>query len=217
MWPIEERPVPKSEMPNEKSWPTQPFPTIVPPFNRQTVTVDDINPYYDSAKKADIIKRITAAKVGLYQPLSDKYETIAMPGSTGGANFGNTASDPAKGIVYIQTKEAGSIYRLIIRDSSRRAGFGGLSEDRLAKAQTIYTQTCQSCHGADKKGIPGVGVSLMNLMDDGVTPDVFKQIINTGKGRMPPLPHLDDATITEFVFLPDERVKGKIPEWWNGR
>lgn len=216
LWPIEERPVPKSEMPYEESSPTQPFPTVVPPFNRQTVTVNDLNPYYDSAKKAELVKRINAAKVGIFQPLSDKYETIAMPGSTGGANFGNTAADPDKGIVYVQTKEAASIYKLKIREP------GGSNEDRLAKAQAVYTQTCQSCHGADKKGLPGVGVNLLNLADDGVTPDIFKQIINTGKGRMPPLPHLDDATITSLYFflMREGRVSGnggrdaknKVPE-----
>lgn len=206
LWPIEERPVPKSEMPNEHSWPTQPFPTVVPPFNRQTVTVDDLSPYLDSAKKAELVKRITAAKVGLFQPLSDKYETIAMPGSTGGANFGNTAADPEKGIVYVQTKEAGSIYRLIVRDSSR-SGFG-MSDERLAKAQAVYTQTCQSCHGADKKGIQGLGVSLLNLVDNEVTPDVFKQIINNGKGRMPPMPHLDDATISSLYFYLMREARG---------
>jgi len=194
LWPIEERPVPKSEMPDEESSPTQPFPTVVPPFNRQTVTVDDLNPYYNSKIRDSLIKRIKAAKVGLFQPLSDKYETIAMPGSTGGANFGNTAADPDKGIVYVQTKEAASIYRLKIREA------GGSNEDRMAKAQAVYTQTCQSCHGLDKKGIPGVGVSLLNLINDEVTPDVFKQIINNGKGRMPPLPHVDDATITSLYF-----------------
>jgi quinoprotein glucose dehydrogenase len=199
LWPIEERPVPKSEMPDEQSWPTQPFPTVVPPFNRQTVTAADLNPYYNSAKRESLIKRINAAKVGLFQPLSDKYETIAIPGSTGGANFGNTAADPEKGIVYVQTKEAASIYRLKVRDP-KNSNFGSF-DDRLAKAQAVYTQTCQSCHGADKKGLPGVGVSLMNLIDNEITPDVFKQIINNGKGRMPPLPHFDDATITSLYFF----------------
>jgi quinoprotein glucose dehydrogenase len=99
-------------MPNEQSWPTQPFPTVVPPFNRQVVTVADLNPYYSSKIRDSLIKRINAAKVGLFQPLSDKYETIAMPGSTGGANFGNTAADPEKGIVYVQTKEAASDLQL---------------------------------------------------------------------------------------------------------
>jgi hypothetical protein len=41
----------------------------------------------------------------------------------------------------------------------------------------------------------------MNLADNEITPDVFKQIINNGKGRMPPLPHLDDATITSLYFF----------------
>ena len=45
IWPIEERPVPKSDMPGEQSWPTQPFPTTPPPFSRQSFTVDDINPH----------------------------------------------------------------------------------------------------------------------------------------------------------------------------
>jgi len=211
LWPIVERPVPKSEMPNEESWPTQPFPTVVPPFNRQTVTVKDFNPYYDTAKKAEMIKRIKAAKVGLFQPLSDKYEIIAMPGSTGGANFGNTAADPDKGTVYVQTKEAASIYRLKLRDPNKKKF--GVSPDRMAKAQVMYTQFCQSCHGADKKGIPGAGISLLNLSDDGVTPDAFKQIINTGKGRMPPLPHLDDASITSLYFF---LMRGERGGFMNG-
>ncbi|MBK5271962.1 MAG: PQQ-binding-like beta-propeller repeat protein [Bacteroidia bacterium] len=201
LWPIEERPVPKSEMPNEQSWPTQPFPTVVPPFNRQTVTVDDLNPFYNSSKRDSMIKRIQAAKVGLFQPLSDKYETIAMPGSTGGANFGGTAANPEKGIVYVLTKEAASIYSLKVRQPR----IIPLSGDRLAKSEGIYVQTCQACHGADKNGLTGLGSSLL-----GVTFRVdaagFKQIVNGGKGRMPPMPHLDDATIADlYAFLAPRR------------
>lgn len=200
LWPIIEKPVPKSQMPDEESWPTQPFPTVVPPFNRQTVSVDDVNPYYDSAKKAEVIKRIKAAKVGLFEPLSDKYETIAMPGSTGGANFGNTAANPEKGIVYVQTKEAGSIYQLKLR-SVNEAKFARSNASR-SKAQALYTLTCQACHGADRKGLPGAGVSLLHLTDDGITPDAFKQILTSGRGRMPAFPHIDEATARSlYSFL----------------
>ena len=52
LWPIEERPVPKSEAPGEQSWPTQPAPTKPPAFARQKFTVDDINPYVSEAEKA---------------------------------------------------------------------------------------------------------------------------------------------------------------------
>ena len=42
LWPIEERPVPKSDVPGEIAAPTQPFPTVVPPFTRQGMTVKDM-------------------------------------------------------------------------------------------------------------------------------------------------------------------------------
>src|SRR5947207_2228640 len=45
LWPIEERPVMQTDVPGEKSWPTQPFPTKPPPFVRQSFTVDDVNPW----------------------------------------------------------------------------------------------------------------------------------------------------------------------------
>src|SRR5207253_7099310 len=44
LWPIEERTVPASDMPGEKTWPTQPFPVKPPPFARQKFTVDDLSP-----------------------------------------------------------------------------------------------------------------------------------------------------------------------------
>src|ERR1700744_4393207 len=55
IWPIEERPVPQSTMPNEHAWPTQPFPTAPPPFAAQSYTADDVNPYIsDPAERAQL-------------------------------------------------------------------------------------------------------------------------------------------------------------------
>ena len=59
IWPIEERPVPKSDMPGEQSWPTQPYPTNPPPFGRQSFGVDDISPYLP-ADEADALKNAAA-------------------------------------------------------------------------------------------------------------------------------------------------------------
>ena len=69
LWPIEERPVPKSDVPGEQSWPTQPFPTRPPPFTRQKFTVDDINPYIEDADKARLIEDpVNARNEGLFTP-----------------------------------------------------------------------------------------------------------------------------------------------------
>ena len=51
IWPIEERPVPKSDVPGEESWPTQPFPTKPPPLARLKFRTI-INPYVDAAESA---------------------------------------------------------------------------------------------------------------------------------------------------------------------
>ena len=65
IWPIEERPVPKSDMPGEQSWPTQPFPTAPPPFGRQTFTADDINPVSDRQRRGP--REVQAAPRGVAQ------------------------------------------------------------------------------------------------------------------------------------------------------
>lgn len=45
LWPVEERPVPASLMPGDQVWPTQPHPTASPPYARQRMTAEDVNPF----------------------------------------------------------------------------------------------------------------------------------------------------------------------------
>ena len=102
LWPIEERPVPKSEMPGEKAWPTQPWPTKPAPFGRMTFTVDDVSPWLATPEQYEAMKeRVAKARnEGPFTPpgLTD---TISMPGNQGGANWGTTASNPEKGLVFV--------------------------------------------------------------------------------------------------------------------
>lgn len=51
IWPTEERPVPQSTVPGEKSSPTQPFPVKPPPFDRQGVTADDVLDFTPELRK----------------------------------------------------------------------------------------------------------------------------------------------------------------------
>src|SRR5690606_925636 len=59
LWPIEERPVPASDVPGEEAWPTQPYPTVLPPFARQTFTSDDLTPILLTAEeRGEWVRRI---------------------------------------------------------------------------------------------------------------------------------------------------------------
>jgi glucose dehydrogenase len=112
LWPIEERPVPASDMPGEKTWPTQPFPTKPPPFARQTFTVDDLSPFLSPQDRAHFRDDILSARnEGLFTPPSRR-GTIQMPGNNGGANWGGAAVDPSRGVLVVVSKDLPSLLKL---------------------------------------------------------------------------------------------------------
>jgi glucose dehydrogenase len=113
LWPIEERPVPRSDMPGEQTWPTQPFPTKPPPFARQKFTADDLNPYIEPEERARFRDEILSARnEGLFTPPGLR-PTIEMPGNNGGANWGGAAVDPANGLLYVVSKDLPAILKLV--------------------------------------------------------------------------------------------------------
>lgn len=112
LWPIEERPVPASTMPGEKTSPTQPFPVKPPPFARQTFGVDDLSPFLSPADRAKFRDQILSARnEGLFTP-PGKGGTIQMPGNNGGANWGGAAVDPAKGTLVVVSKDLPCLLKL---------------------------------------------------------------------------------------------------------
>jgi quinoprotein glucose dehydrogenase len=106
IWPIDERPVPKSDIPGEKSWPTQPFPTKPPAFDRQGMTTDDVIDFTPELKEA-ALKALAQYKIGpIYTPpsLNDPNGTkgtFVVPGLVGGANWQGAAADPETGMLYV--------------------------------------------------------------------------------------------------------------------
>jgi quinoprotein glucose dehydrogenase len=105
LWPIEERPVPQSDVPGEHSWPTQPFPSAPPPFARQRFTEADINPYISAEDQARVREILRSSRnEGLFTPPSLQ-GTIMLPGHNGGANWGSSAVDPGKGRLFVVSKE----------------------------------------------------------------------------------------------------------------
>ena len=114
LWPIEERPVPRSDMPGEETWPTQPFPTFPPPFARQAFTEKDLNPFIeDPQERARFLDEIrTARNEGLFTPPSTR-GAIQMPGNNGGANFSGAAIDPQHGTMFIVSKDFPALLKLV--------------------------------------------------------------------------------------------------------
>ncbi len=105
LWPIEERPVPKSDTPGERSSPTQPFPTKPAPFDRQGFSEADVIDFTPEIK-AEALELLKQYKLGpLFTPPSvvtpENKGTVVLPGWAGGANWGGGAFDPETGMFYI--------------------------------------------------------------------------------------------------------------------
>jgi quinoprotein glucose dehydrogenase len=121
LWPIEERPVPQTDVPGEWTSPTQPFPTKPPPFARQSFTEKDINPFLpaeDQAKIRDLLKN--SRNEGLFTPPS----LVGTIRHIQGASWGTEAVDPAKGFLYVVSHEHPTLQKLVLPGAGR-AGKGG--------------------------------------------------------------------------------------------
>jgi quinoprotein glucose dehydrogenase len=192
LWPIEERPVPPSDVPGEQAWPTQPFPTVIPPFARQTFTVDDVNPYLRPADYANMRARVSRARNhGLFTPPA-LVDTISMPGNQGGSNWGTTASDPSRGIVYVLGVDAVSILKLTdvrVNFTDLSGGFGG----------AVFQKYCQVCHGPEARGgaMPGAP-ALLNIQTR-LSAEAIRRIILSGQGAMEPVIGITDQEMAAVV------------------
>jgi quinoprotein glucose dehydrogenase len=111
VWPIEERPVPRSDVPGEQSWPTQPLPTAPPPFTAQGTSLDDAFDLTPELKAA-AQEAMTKYRLGpLYTPPSME-GTLTRPGVWGGANWGGGGFDPETGMLYLKTVGMAQVFRI---------------------------------------------------------------------------------------------------------
>jgi len=110
VWPIEERAVPTSDVPGERTSPTQPFPTKPAAYDRQGVSVDDLIDFTPELR-AEAMALLKYYRIGpLFTPPSirgagpDGHRgTIELPGSVGGADWQSGAFDPETGTLYVQS------------------------------------------------------------------------------------------------------------------
>ena len=104
LWPIEERPVPVSDVPGEQAWATQPVPVGLPPLVPQGVSLDDATDLTPELHAAalEILNRVRIGPV--FTPPSMK-GTAIRPGLLGGADWGGGAFDPAGGILYVKVND----------------------------------------------------------------------------------------------------------------
>ena len=118
VFPIEEKPQPKGDVPGEWYSPTQPVPSKPPAFDRQGVTIDDLIDFTPELR-AEAVKLVAKYKIGpmFTPPVVSKIEgplgKIELPGNLGGANWPGGSYDPETQMVYVYSQTSPTVLGLL--------------------------------------------------------------------------------------------------------
>jgi quinoprotein glucose dehydrogenase len=130
VWPIVERPVPQSNVPGERTSPTQPIPTKPPAFDLQGATEENLIDFTPElrAEALEIFERYTTGPLFTPPTIRDdstdhrgggKLGTIQLPGSAGSASWTGGAFDPDTQVLYVPSGNAPFVADLEPGDPSR--------------------------------------------------------------------------------------------------
>ena len=183
LWPIEERLVPKSDLRDELTSPTQPFPSKPAPLMRHYYTEAEVSTISPQAYSNTLERIRISPNFGPF-PAPSLRETVMFPGFDGGMEWGGGAADP-DGVYYVNVNEIPWLVQMVETRRADGAPVPGGERD--------YTAFCAGCHGLDRAGnIPGGFPSLLGVATR-KTREQMMLVTKMGAGRMPAFDVLADA------------------------
>jgi quinoprotein glucose dehydrogenase len=186
LFPIQELPFPKSDVPGEVTSPTQPFPALPAPYTQQSTTVDTLTNRTPEAHAWAVKQFSSMIGGGQFVPPSVDKLTIDLPGFAGGGEWGGVAVDPSTGVLYVNANDTAWLVGLTVPPPA-----GSLGEK-------VYQNQCSGCHGMNRAGSPPAIPRLWGI--EGILTDQeIAGIIRQGRGRMPPFNSLTDDQVQAVV------------------
>ena len=186
LFPIEERPVPPSDVPGEAAASTQPRPLAPEPYARQLLTDKMLTARTPAAHAWALQQFAQYRSAGQFVPFSVNKQTVIFPGFDGGAEWGGAAVDPRAGVIYINSNDLAWTGALV--ESISGSGV----------ASSLYQAQCAACHGPDRKGSPPAFPSLIDV-GGRLSVEQIIAVIRSGRGRMPPFPDIQSFTLRMLV------------------
>jgi len=126
LFPIEERPVAASEIPEERASKTQPWPTKPAPIGRQTFSMADIATVTPELQEycTNLITKYKVTMGGPYMPAGFNHPSINFPGPNASTNWGGGAYDPTTGYLIINSQDLGQLTEIGPRGTPRELTIG---------------------------------------------------------------------------------------------
>ena len=185
LFPVEFHDYPPSTVPGEQAARQQALPTKPAPYSRQLLSADLLTNRTPEAHQWAIERFQKFHSAGQFVPLSIGEDTVVFPGFDGGAEWGGSAVDLKKGILYVNANDV--------------AWTGALVENTGENSpKAVYLNQCGVCHGERMEGSPPAIPSLAGIADRVSSEDVT-MIIKNGKGRMPGFPSLANEQLLALV------------------
>jgi quinoprotein glucose dehydrogenase len=178
LFPVEERPVPQSDLPGEFSWPTQPFPVKPPPFAMQTFTeaeATDLSP----ASREYVLKKLKEMRTGsIFLPPGLK-PAVTLPQFNGGGEWGGPAFDPTTRMLYVNASNEAEWLSMVPstpKENMTVTEIGAM----------LYGTVCSSCHGFDQVNNPNApSFASLKSVRDRLTKSQVLELLETGRNQMP--------------------------------
>lgn len=184
---VTEEQVPKTELKNAWSSPTQPKVLWPEPFSRQIVKREDLT-NLTPAKHDSALKIFNQVDTGWYTPPNEK--GILYYGIHGGAEWSGAAIDPFENILYVNSNELAWLIQM-----------KKIVENEPIGKKLYGSYGCINCHGPNREGGLNDAPALKNL-DSLYTLKSLSAMISTGKGTMPgfALEQSDMKALSEYLL-----------------
>ena len=193
LFPVEELPVPPSDIPGEVSYPTQPFPPAWLRLTKQGFTVDDVTDLNEKAR-AHVLKDLEEIRPApMFTPPSLEKKAV-LPQFNGGSEWGGAAFDPESNVVIVNTSNEAEWTSMVPARPKDR-----LSLNELGKH--TYQGVCSFCHGTSSPVNPAS--PSLETVRERLTRDQVLELMQTGRGQMPSFAsfsELEKRAVVAFLF-----------------
>ena len=209
LFPIEDIPVPASDLAGEEAWTTQPLPVKPPPFSRQRFTEDMATKITPEAHR-HVVRRLREIRTGGQFVPPSLTGTMIFPGFDGGGEWGGAAWDQTERLLYVNGNEMPWILTMVrINAEERRTAHPG---------EVVYRRNCVACHGLEREGNAQRNVASLRDIAERMTPELAQGILGSGKGNMPAfgfLSEIEKSVVIDYLY--DKEPQEELPPEENRR